>query len=314
VHKLLLPVALIALVLGFAACGDDDDEDATTPEVTETAEPEAPTAGAQDPPLVGGFYEGEPVDYLLTDVNIEEEAEGLSEATGFPVSYVERLGDVPESATAKLYLFMNGVEGPNPFGFQANVIDSVPGEPGYSPLWLVHAVEWTDESQARELRSEEEILEAEQAGELTVTKTELIKNSPVVPSEKSSEPTAAGDGGETGVEIATGESQFGTILFDGDDRAIYLFDKESSERSECYGACAEAWPPVLTDGEPEANAGVDAELIGTTERDDGSTQVTYAGHPLYYYVDDPRGEVLCHNVDEFGGLWLVVDPGGEAVH
>jgi predicted lipoprotein with Yx(FWY)xxD motif len=310
VHKLLLPVALIALVLGLVACGDDDD-DATTPEVAE--QPEAPSAGALDPPLVGGFYEGEPVDYLLTDVNIEKEAEGLTEATGFPVSYVERLSGVPESATAKLYLFMNGVEGPNPFGFQPNVIDSVPGEPAYSPLWLVHAVEWTDEAEARELRSEGEILDAEQAGELTISKTELIKNSPVLPSEKSSEGTAAGNGGETGVEITTGESQFGTILFDDDDRAIYLFDKESSERSECYGACAEAWPPVLTDGEPEASAGVDAELIGTTERDDGSTQVTYAGQPLYYYVDDPRGEVLCHNVDEFGGLWLVVDPGGEAV-
>jgi predicted lipoprotein with Yx(FWY)xxD motif len=313
VHKLLLPVVLIALVLGFAACGDEDDEDATTAEGTQTEEPQAPTADALDPPLVGGFYEGEPVDYLLTDVNVEEEAEGLSEATGFPVSYVERLGEVPESATAKLYLFMNGVEGPNPFGFQANVIDSVPGEPGYSPLWLVHAVEWTDESEARELRSERDILDAREAGELTVSKTELIKNSPVVPSEKSSDPTAAADDRETGVEIATGESQFGTILFDGNERAIYLFDKESSERSECYGACAEAWPPVLTDGEPVTGAGVDAKLIGATERNDGSTQVTYAGHPLYYYVDDPRGEVLCHNVDEFGGLWLAVDPGGEAV-
>lgn len=100
---------------------------------------------------------------------------------GFPVSFVESLGDVPQSSTAKLYLFMNGVEGPNPFGFQPNVIDSVPGDPEYSPLWLVHAVTWENESDARELRSEEEILEAEQNGELTVEPTELIKNSPVVP-------------------------------------------------------------------------------------------------------------------------------------
>ena len=60
-------------------------------------------------------------------------------------------------------------------------------------------------------------------------------------------------------------------------------------------------------------SGVDAKLLGTTERDDGSTQVTYAGHPLYYYVDDPPGEVLCQNVEEFGGLWLVVEPSGDAV-
>ena len=115
----------------------------------------------------------------------------------------------------------------------------------------------------------------------------------------------------TGTEIVAAESQYGSILFDSKQQAIYLFDKERSGASECYGACAEAWPPVLTDGEPRVGAGVDAKLLGTTERDDGSTQVTYAGHPLYYYVDDPRGEVLCQNVEEFGGTWLVVEPGGD---
>ena len=64
---------------------------------------------------------------------------------------------------------------------------------------------------------------------------------------------------------------------------------------------------------PETILGTDEAPTGTTERDDGSTQVTYAGHPLYYYVDDPPGQVLCQNVEEFGGLWLVVEPSGEAV-
>jgi predicted lipoprotein with Yx(FWY)xxD motif len=117
----------------------------------------------------------------------------------------------------------------------------------------------------------------------------------------------------TGAEIKVADSQFGEILFDGDDRAIYQFDKETSSNSECYGACADAWPPVLTDRDPQAGTGADAQLLGTTERDDSSTQITYAGHPLYYYVDDPPGQVLCHGVDEFGGLWLVVEPSGEAV-
>jgi predicted lipoprotein with Yx(FWY)xxD motif len=117
----------------------------------------------------------------------------------------------------------------------------------------------------------------------------------------------------TGTELVAGDSQYGSILFDSERQAIYLFDKESSAPSKCYGACAEAWPPVITEGEPKAGAGLDPKLVGTTERDDGSTQVTYNGHPLYYYVDDPPGEVLCHNVDEFGGLWLVVEPSGEAV-
>jgi predicted lipoprotein with Yx(FWY)xxD motif len=116
-----------------------------------------------------------------------------------------------------------------------------------------------------------------------------------------------------GTEIIVGESQYGGVLFDSGQRAIYLFDKETTESSECYGACAEAWPPVLTDGDPVAGKGIDQRLLGTTERDDGSTQVTYDGQPLYYYIDDPRGQVLCHNVSEFGGLWLALQPSGEAV-
>lgn len=114
-----------------------------------------------------------------------------------------------------------------------------------------------------------------------------------------------------GIAIETGSSDFGTILFDEGERAIYVFDAEQSARPECYGECAVVWPPVLTEGEPRAEAGVDAKLLGTTERDGGASQVTYGGRPLYYYVDDPPGAVLCHGVAEFGGLWLVVEPGGD---
>lgn len=123
----------------------------------------------------------------------------------------------------------------------------------------------------------------------------------------------SGKAEKPGIKIATRDSQFGPILFDGDRRAIYFFDKETSEKSECYGACAEAWPPVLTNGEPQAGGEAESNLLGTSKREDGSTQVTYAGRPLYYYVDDPPGQALCHNVDEFGGLWLVVQPGGDPV-
>lgn len=128
---------------------------------------------------------------------------------------------------------------------------------------------------------------------------------------------ASGGGDEaqagSGTEVVAADSQYGSVLFDSEQQAIYYFDKETSDTSRCYGACAEAWPPVLTEGDPRSGDGVEAKLLGTTERDDGSTQVTYNGHPLYYYVDDPRGEVLCHGVEEFGGVWLAVDPGGEAV-
>ena len=116
-----------------------------------------------------------------------------------------------------------------------------------------------------------------------------------------------------GTEIKVADSEFGGILFDSEDQAIYLFDKETGPKSECFGACAEAWPPVLTEGDPAAGAGVEAAKLGTTKRDDGSLQVTYNGHPLYYYAHEPPGVVACHNVSEFGGLWLVVDAAGDAV-
>jgi predicted lipoprotein with Yx(FWY)xxD motif len=116
-----------------------------------------------------------------------------------------------------------------------------------------------------------------------------------------------------GTEITVSSSQFGDVIFDGSNQAIYLFDKESSSKPECYGDCAAAWPPVLTDVEPVASGAAQQKLLGTTERDDGSTQVTYAGQPLYYYAHEGPGEVLCHNVEEFGGLWLVLDANGQAL-
>lgn len=102
------------------------------------------------------------------------------------------------------------------------------------------------------------------------------------------------------------------MLFDASGQAIYLFDKEGSTRPDCYGACAEAWPPVLTRGSPRATASVRQQLLGVTERRDGSRQVTYGGHPLYFYAHEGPGQVLCHNVVEFGGRWLVVTPQGRA--
>jgi predicted lipoprotein with Yx(FWY)xxD motif len=116
-----------------------------------------------------------------------------------------------------------------------------------------------------------------------------------------------------GKRIAVVDSQFGRILGDGRGQAFYVFDKEQDARSECYGDCARAWPPVLTRGRPAAGDGVRARLLGTVRRRGGKRQVTYRGRPLYYYVDDAPGRVLCHDVREFGGLWLVVRPNGKPV-
>lgn len=115
-----------------------------------------------------------------------------------------------------------------------------------------------------------------------------------------------------GIVITTADSEFGTMLFHDSGQAIYLFDKELSPTPECYDDCAVAWPPVLTEGPPVAGQGVLPDLLGTSMRADGSMQVTYAGHPLYFYAHEGPNEVRCHNVREYGGLWLVVTPTGEA--
>jgi len=108
-------------------------------------------------------------------------------------------------------------------------------------------------------------------------------------------------------------SDYGQVVADGKGEAFYVFGKENSAKSKCYGACATAWPPVLTNGKPRAGEGVTASLLGTTKRANGKLQVTYDGQPLYYYVGDTPGNILCQNVSEFGGLWLVLRPGGEPV-
>jgi predicted lipoprotein with Yx(FWY)xxD motif len=115
-----------------------------------------------------------------------------------------------------------------------------------------------------------------------------------------------------GARVKVVSSDYGSVIADDKGEAFYLFDKESSKKPRCYGACASVWPPVLTKGKPVAGSGAKQSLLGTTKRSNGKLQVTYAGHPLYYYVDDSPGTILCHDVEEFGGLWLVVKPNGMA--
>jgi predicted lipoprotein with Yx(FWY)xxD motif len=120
-----------------------------------------------------------------------------------------------------------------------------------------------------------------------------------------------GDAMAKGTTITVGESEFGDMLFDAKKQAIYIFENDRANESVCYDDCAEAWPPVLTKGEPTAGTGVDASLMGTTERRDGTLQVTYKDQPLYYYAHEGPGEVKCHNVNLNGGFWWVVGPDGE---
>lgn len=113
------------------------------------------------------------------------------------------------------------------------------------------------------------------------------------------------------VKAAT--SQYGKIVWAGNGRALYSFSADRKNRSNCYGSCAKAWPPLLTKGKPRGLKGVNSKLLGTTRRKDGSRQVTYKGHPLYFYEGERAGQVKCQGVNNAGGLWLVVSPAGKPI-
>jgi predicted lipoprotein with Yx(FWY)xxD motif len=105
------------------------------------------------------------------------------------------------------------------------------------------------------------------------------------------------------------------ILTDARGRAVYLFEKDTGPRSSCYGTCATAWLPLLAaHGQPVAGSGVRAALLGTVRRADGSTQVTYGGHPLYYFTADQQpGDISGEGSQAFGGGWDLVSPAGAKV-
>lgn len=116
-----------------------------------------------------------------------------------------------------------------------------------------------------------------------------------------------------GLTVTAVSSRYGTVLADRRGQAFYLFGREDGPISRCYGACAKSWPPVLTTGPAVAGSGARGDLLGTARRRDGTLQVTYRGRPVYYYVDDRPGRILCQDVTEFGGRWLVVRPDGTPV-
>jgi predicted lipoprotein with Yx(FWY)xxD motif len=132
-------------------------------------------------------------------------------------------------------------------------------------------------------------------------------------SDPSSEPSlsSSAEQPEQGTKVIAAQSDFGTILFDEGGQAIYVFDVETTSRPRCYGPCADAWPPVLTDGAPLAGKRVRESLLGTTPRSDGTTQVTYEGHPLYFYAHEGKHEVECHDIFLNGGNWYAVQPSGQ---
>jgi predicted lipoprotein with Yx(FWY)xxD motif len=117
-----------------------------------------------------------------------------------------------------------------------------------------------------------------------------------------------------GVSIGTASGPDGTYLTGAGGRALYLWVADSKGMSSCSGACAKAWPPLTTKGRPIAGSGVKSSNLGTIKRSDGSTQVTYKNHPLYYFIEDKsKGSIKGQGSDAFGADWWLVSPAGAAI-
>ena len=124
--------------------------------------------------------------------------------------------------------------------------------------------------------------------------------------------SAAKPSGAAAVGVAN--SNLGKILVDAKGQTLYLFKKDTGTASTCDGACASAWPPLTTSGKPKAGSGVSASKLGTTRRSDGSTEVTYNGHPLYTFGGDSApGQTAGQGSDAFGAPWYVLSASGNEI-
>jgi predicted lipoprotein with Yx(FWY)xxD motif len=123
--------------------------------------------------------------------------------------------------------------------------------------------------------------------------------------------TGAGSGGAT---VKIGQTGLGRVLVDSHGKTLYVWAHDKGSKSTCYGDCATYWPPLVTRGKPVAVAGAKSALLGTSKRSDGQVQVTYAGHPLYYFVQDAKtGDTKGEGLTGFGGRWDPVSAAGYAV-
>ena len=127
----------------------------------------------------------------------------------------------------------------------------------------------------------------------------------------SSTAAPTGPSGNGAAVIKTAHTSLGSVLTDGKGITVYLFEKDTGTTSTCYGPCAKAWPPVLTSSKPVATGGARSALLGTTKRTNGKLQVTYAGHPLYYFRASAKpGQVNGQGINGFGAHWDAVRPTG----
>jgi predicted lipoprotein with Yx(FWY)xxD motif len=127
--------------------------------------------------------------------------------------------------------------------------------------------------------------------------------------------TTTSPGGATPVKLVTKHNKLGTILAAGPKQlTVYLFEGDKGTTSRCIGACAKAWPPVIVSGEPEAGGTAQMSSVGTTTRPDGTKQLTYKGHPLYFFSKDKDdGDAYGEGAKAFGAEWYVLSPSGAKI-
>ena len=129
-----------------------------------------------------------------------------------------------------------------------------------------------------------------------------------------SSPAAAPEGGAATVSLKSVKDIEDPALVGPDGKTVYLFEGDKNGKPTCAGACTQFWPPVTASGMPIAGSGLDKSLLGTVKRADGSTQVTYGGHPLYYYSGDSSpGTALGQGMDAFGAEWYVLNAKGSKI-
>ena len=132
-----------------------------------------------DIPIAKGYIDGNIAYFIATDASDKHAVSSITNNTGFPVNYAPLLNNTSDSIRGQGYVFLNGVQGEAPGGFQLPVANAAPGDKDYSPLWQTNFVKWNDNATARELKSVEEIIAAQKNGEL-ITETNIIVNSPAI--------------------------------------------------------------------------------------------------------------------------------------
>ncbi|MGN6816951.1 MAG: COG4315 family predicted lipoprotein [Solirubrobacterales bacterium] len=151
-------------------------------------------------------------------------------------------------------------------------------------------------------------------GGSTTSETEVengAKASASSENKSASSESSESSGGKVAV-ISLGHTKVGMVLVDSNGMTLYDFHKDKGTTSSCYGPCEQAWPPVTTEGKPTVGNGASTSKLSVTKRKDGTTQVVYAGHPLYTFVEDKKpGEANGNDTSAFGAQWYALKGNGE---